>query len=71
MEQSKKDITLSKDHPYSVIVEDGKQFLCYEGEKLPFQLSSVVVQNMEHIEHKKVNMCEITITVLALLKDTK
>ena len=60
------------DMPYTVGVEDGKQFLYYKGEKLPQQKSSVVVQNMKHIGAKKDRaLCEVTITVNAILKDSK
>lgn len=58
---------------YEVRVIGGVQFLYYKGEKLPCQTKSVVVQDMEMVEMitGKASLCEVTITVKALLRDTK
>lgn len=55
---------------YDVRVENGVQFLYYKGKKLPDQLKSVVVQDLDSINNGT-KLAEVTITVLAILKDTK
>lgn len=56
-------------YPYTVVVKEGKQFLEYNGEILPRQIESVVVQNVEHIR-EGVSICEVSIKVHAKLDDT-
>lgn len=56
---------------YQVEVINGVQQLTYKGEVLPHQTKSVVVQDVGHIHKGGKSMCEVTITVFALLKDTK
>ena len=54
---------------YTVEVENGVQYLYFNGNKLPHQMLSIVRQDVEMIKDEAV--CEITVTVLAILKDTK
>ncbi len=61
-----------KKNTYRVIVENGIQFLTYKGEKLPNQIETSVVQSMPDITKEDgVNLCTISIKVIALLEDTK
>jgi len=57
-----------KDKHYTIKVIDGVQYLFYKGEKLPDQTISVVTQDTGKAHLK---LADITITVKALLEDTK
>ena len=53
---------------YKIIIENGAQYLTFKGEKLPMQITSTITQNTE----QSINgLCEATITVSAMLIDTK
>ena len=54
---------------YSVIIEDGKQFLCYKGEILPNQEETIVKQDASDA-HDEPPICHITMTVVAVLRDS-
>ena len=55
---------------YSVKVKDGIQFLYYKGEKLPNQTKTEVVQDLDSI-NDGTKLATVTVTVLAILDDTK
>ena len=59
-----------EDRLYTVIVKDGKQFLCYKGEVLPDQKKTIVVQD-ETDALMAPAICEITVTVIAILANTE
>ena len=54
---------------YSVVVDNGIQYLNYKGKRLPCQKKSVIVQNTEQSSGAE-PFCEATITIQAVLKDT-
>ena len=57
------------DTDYKLIVEDGKQFLTYKGEKLPNQLDSNIVQTLDDSRQGRA-LCKVTILVHAQLENT-
>ena len=59
-----------KFNEYSVVIENGKQFLLYKGEKLPHQINTCVYQDVDMGNSGNGGLCQITITVFAKLKDT-
>ena len=52
---------------YEVRVKDGKQFLYYNGEKLPLQVKTKVEQNEDDAHD---NIALVSVTVYATLIDT-
>lgn len=56
---------------YTVVIEDGVHFLYYKGEKLPNQVKSVIVQDVEsdYWLDSKGHKCKATITVIARLSN--
>ena len=55
---------------YEVRVDKGVQFLYYKGEKLPNQLKSVIVQDLEDVNSHE-SLCTATITVRAILANSE
>ena len=55
---------------YTVIVKDGKQFLCFNGQVLPNQKKTIVVQDVTDALMAPA-ICEITVTVIAILANTE
>ena len=58
-----------EDRLYTVIVKDGKQFLCYKGEVLPDLKDTIVRQDVSDALSTPA-LCEITVTFIAMLGDT-
>ena len=55
---------------YTVEIKDGISFLYFDGERLPLQTDMIIKQGMDEIAGGFVR-AEVTITVLAILKDTQ
>ena len=69
-DMGKRNQSSLEDRLYTVIVKDGKQFLCFNGQVLPNQKKTIVVQDVTDALMAPA-ICEITVTVIAILDNTE